>query len=52
MSDLWPAIAVFFVAYVTARVLNYRDYKKVKQEYEKQELARRNKIDALYGREK
>ena len=52
MAELMPAIFVFIGAYVTARILNHREYVKARNEHEKKEAARRNKIDSLYGREK
>ena len=52
MTELLPGIIIIVCVYVVARVLNHRDHKKARLAYIKSEIDRRNKIDALYGRDK
>ena len=52
MTELLPGIIILVGVYIVARVLNHREHKKAQMAYIKREVDRRNKINALYGRDK
>ena len=52
MTDLLPGIIILVGIYIVARVLNYREHKKMRMAYIKREVDRHNRINTLYGRDK
>jgi len=52
MIELLPGIMILTGVYVVARILNHRETKQQQTACVKREADRRNKIDALYGRDK
>ena len=52
MADLLPGICIMVGVYITARIINYSEDNRRRVMLVKKEVARRNKIDALYGRDK
>ena len=52
MIELLPAIVMLVFIYSLTRFLNSREATQRQKAYDQRETERRNKVDALYGREK
>jgi len=52
MAELLPGICIMVGVYIVARILNYNEQSRRRDVLVKKEIDRRNRVNALYGRDK